>query len=834
MHYLLVLCEPPENATAMKPIQSRPMTTWVRLIAGLVLLVFAATEAGIAQPATSTEVQDRRAVIDDLSKQLTDLNGAVQENLENDAELLEIRLKLEQLDDGVLEGAQTLQPRLGEINSRLEQIGPPPGEGTPAEPPAVAQERNLLLAERAEINLVIGAAEKLAGQSKNLIEKIGVTRRELFNRRLYKRYKISDALNAEVYAAFKEESRELSQLFSNWWQYISGFKLPSFFGSALLSLFVAAVLFFGGRRMFRGLLERDKGQTDPSYLSRLSVAFWSTFVQTVAVAAFFAATMLFFDFFGVIRGDIADILVSFSVVLTILFFIQRLANAVLSPKLPNWRIIDMRSHSARTLVWLISAMAVVTGIDYLLTTISSVLDSPLSISVAKHFFATVTVGFLVILIGLVRPFGRDVSPRPWPLHIRYVLFAIGGLPIIAALLGYIGLARFVSQQIVMTSGILTAMYIGYLSSRAVAQEGALAGTRLGSIVAERYEHEDGKVDRLGLGISLLIKLFILVTGLPLILLLWGFQPGDIQAWVLRSATEFRIGSISFSLIGILTGLLVFIAGYFLTRKFQKWLDDSVMARGRVDSGVRNSIRVAVGYCGLALAAIIGISAAGIDLSNLALVAGALSLGIGFGLQNIVSNFVSGLILLAERPFKVGDWIVAGTVEGTVKKISVRATEIETFQRQTVVLPNSELINSAVGNWTLRNRTARVEIPVGVAYGTDPELVRSVLLEIGKGHPQALKNPEPHVLFLNFGDSSLDFELRLFLSDVDHFLTIRSEIRFQIAEAFAAHSIEIPFPQRDIHIKSPPGQTNIPTGSEAMETKGKAARSRRRKKPANPE
>lgn len=806
---------------------------WARLIAGLALLAIVASNGALAQPAASTQWQDRQAVIDDLSKEMAELTEAVEANLENDAGLLRIRLKLEQLDNKVVESVPELQPRLEEINARLEQVGPPPGEGMPEEPPAVVQERNLLLAERAEINLVIGAADNLASQSENLIARIGAIRRDLFNRRLYKRYRISDALNKEVHEALDEESRELSLLFSNWWRFIGGFRLPSLVGSAFLSLLVAAVLFFGGRRLFRDLLERDEGLADPSYLSRLSVAFWSTFVQTVAVAAFFAATMLFLDFFGVVRGDVAQILLSFSVVLTTLFFIQRLANAVLSPKLPNWRLVDIRSRPARLLVWLISAMAVVIGIDYQLTTISSVLDSPLSITVAKHLFATVAVGILVILIGLVKPFGQDSSPRPWPLHIQYLLFVIGGVPIIAAVLGYIGLARFVSQQIVLTTGILTTMYIGYLSSRAVAKEGALAGTRLGGVLAERYPHEDGKADRFGLGISLLIKLFVLIVGMPMIFLLWGFQPGDIQAWLLRFATEFRIGSISFSLIGILTGLLVFVVGYFLTRRFQKWLDDSVMARGRVDSGVRNSIRVAVGYGGLALAAIIGISAAGIDLSNLALVAGALSLGIGFGLQNIVSNFVSGLILLAERPFKAGDWIVAGTVEGTVKKISVRATEIETFQRQTIVLPNSELINSAVGNWTLRNRTARVEIPVGVAYGTDPELVRSVLLEIGKGHRNALKNPEPHVLFLNFGDSSLDFELRLFLSDVDHFLTIQSEIRFQIAEAFAAHGIEIPFPQRDIHIKSSPGQASALTVDAKASEPGQKARSARQRKRSGP-
>jgi hypothetical protein len=154
-----------------------------------------------------------------------------------------------------------------------------------------------------------------------------------------------------------------------------------------------------------------------------------------------------------------------------------------------------------------------------------------------------------------------------------------------------------------------------------------------------------------------------VSVVPMILLQWGFQWGDIRSPPIRIATEIKIGTVSFSLIGILTGILVFVVGFLATRWFQGWLDGSVMARGRVDAGVRNSIRTAVGYAGVALAGLIGMSAAGIDLSNLALVAGALSLGIGFGLQNVVSNFVSGLILLAERPFKVGDWVVAGAVFG---------------------------------------------------------------------------------------------------------------------------------------------------------------------------
>lgn len=284
-------------------------------------------------------------------------------------------------------------------------------------------------------------------------------------------------------------------------------------------------------------------------------------------------------------------------------------------------------------------------------------------------------------------------------------FLLGGVTMVAAFLGYIGFARFLSAQIVFTGALLTTMYIGFLTARAIAEEGAFAKTIPGGRLRRRFDLDDAALDQIALVVSISINALVILVGVPLILFLWGFQIGDIRAWLYRLATGFQIGSFTFSPAGLLTGVLVFVTGYFLTRWFQGWLDGSVMARGRVDAGVGNSIRLATGYAGVALAGLVSISAAGIDLSNLALVAGALSLGIGFGLQNVVSNFISGLILLAERPFKVGDWIVAGPVSGTVKKISVRATEIETFQRQSVILPNSELINSAVGNWTHRNKSS---------------------------------------------------------------------------------------------------------------------------------
>jgi potassium efflux system protein len=209
----------------------------------------------------------------------------------------------------------------------------------------------------------------------------------------------------------------------------------------------------------------------------------------------------------------------------------------------------------------------------------------------------------------------------------------------------------------------------------------------------------------------------------------------------------------------------------------------------------------VRYVGLAIALLLAIAAVGVDLSNIAIIAGALSVGIGFGLQNIVNNFVSGLILLIERPVKVGDWILVGNYEGYVKQINVRATEIETFQRAAIIVPNSEIISGAVTNWTYKDSYGRAEVKVGVAYGSDVDKVMQILLDCLHKHEAVLDHPAPYVLFKGFGDSSLDFEARGYIGDVAWRIFIESELRVAINRAFAEAGIEIPFPQRDLHLRS---------------------------------
>ncbi|HEB67367.1 MAG TPA: mechanosensitive ion channel family protein [Gammaproteobacteria bacterium] len=264
-------------------------------------------------------------------------------------------------------------------------------------------------------------------------------------------------------------------------------------------------------------------------------------------------------------------------------------------------------------------------------------------------------------------------------------------------------------------------------------------------------------------------------------------------------------------------LIILFGGWVRNRLENRWLKKTDM-----DRGAREAMVTITGYLFVALAFFIGLSVAGFEFQNLAIIAGALSVGIGFGLQNIVNNFISGLILLFERPIKTGDWIVVGDTEGYVKRIRIRSTQIQTFDRADVIVPNSELISSQVTNWMLKDERGRLRLSVGVAYGSDTDQVREILERIASEHPRVVTDgslPKPRVLFRGFGDSSLDFELRAFIRNIDERLGVISDLNFAIDKAFREAGIEIPFPQRDIHVRDMPNAPAKPAQGRGTTTAG---------------
>ncbi len=256
-----------------------------------------------------------------------------------------------------------------------------------------------------------------------------------------------------------------------------------------------------------------------------------------------------------------------------------------------------------------------------------------------------------------------------------------------------------------------------------------------------------------------------------------------------------------TIMSLLLGIVILLLFVLISRGLRSILKSRLFAKYPLDEGIQLVILRLTHYLLIGLGIIIAVQSIGLNLTSLAVVFGLLSVGIGFGLQNVASNFVSGLIILFERPIKIGDRITIGDVWGDVVNISLRATLIRTVDNVAIIVPNSEFISSQVINWSHRDPKVRVHIPVGVAYGSDVPLVISSLLEVAKSHPEVMEDPPPKVWFTEFGDSSLNFELLAWTLDPKSRPDVISDLNKGIDEIFRKNKVEIPFPQRDLHVRS---------------------------------
>ena len=358
-------------------------------------------------------------------------------------------------------------------------------------------------------------------------------------------------------------------------------------------------------------------------------------------------------------------------------------------------------------------------------------------------------------------------------------------PVLAAI-GYTQAAEAIVFPSVLTLALFAAVGVGAMVIR--------------DIYALAAGIDDDSIDS-----ALLPVLATLVLGalsLPVLALIWGATHTQLAEVATRLREGVRIGETRIAPADLVIFALVFVIGYGLTRLLQALMRTTVLPRTRMNEGGRAAVTSGIGYVGIFLAAVVAITAMGVDLSNIAIVAGALSVGIGFGLQNIVSNFVAGIILLVERPISRGDWIEVGDHMGIVKDISVRSTRIQKFDRTDVIVPNADFVSGPVTNWTRGNVIGRVTVSVGVAYHSDSRKVEAILREICEAHDLVARDPAPSIYFRSFGADALEFDCYCILTDVNYKFVVLSDINHRIIERFREEDIEIPFSQRDLWLRNP--------------------------------
>jgi small-conductance mechanosensitive channel len=713
----------------------------------------------------------------------------------SDAALEVLRARLVAWRSEFQQAQQINSARIETTRAQIDALGPPPEEGA-TEPADIAAQRTELNARLAEEEAPARRAVAEFQRAQGLIGEIDALIAQRLTGELLSLGpsplnpanwpEAVEALTGWIGAMVSETERLVA----------SDLRRAELHQNApliVVYLLIALVLLARGWRWTGHLMARAIAREETSPGARLSLFFLSllqVLAPVVGVAAIVAAIEAT-GFVGLRASALTDQIAAITVFLMVSVWLGR---QVFPARETAVRPLNLTTGERRQGRWIAIIFGIALGLGTLIDEIANSGAFTDAARLTLFFPVVIALGLLLFRLGQLL-----IS------HVRHETTEDADLSVpnqIIRVVGWSAMILGVSGPILAAIGYYTAG-ISFLLPTTMSLALLALVRILQRLVTNLYGTLTGRREGLDEALTpTLIGFVLAILSLPLFAMIWGVRAAPLVDLWQQVIQGFSLGGVTISPRNFLVFALVFAAGYTATRLVQATLRSSVLPKTRLDAGGSNAVLSGTGYVGIFLAAVIAITAAGIDLSSLAIVAGALSVGIGFGLQTIVSNFVSGIILLIERPIKQGDWIEVNGVMGYVRDISVRSTRIETFDRSDVIVPNADLISGVVTNMTHHNNTGRAIVPVGVAYGTDTKRVEGILREVAEAHPMVLLNPPPSIFFRGFGADSLDFEIRAILRDVNWVLSVKSDLNHAIAARFAEEGIEIPFAQRDIWLRNP--------------------------------
>ena len=823
----------------------------LRLLAFLVLALFAFAARG--DEASTVVIDKHNKTLDRARATLDEVGTALVHAGASDGELRRLRERVEPLSLDLQNVINRLTPRLQAIDARLQELGSPstdakpdasasaPTPAAPAQPasaqspakaapvkpdakassaatqgapPSIAKPVDPVAASSVtavvnaewteqrklydDIDATLKRARSLQIEARQTLVAIIARQRAAFAKTLFLRSRplfsptlwrdaLGDAPRVAADAAVFFEERA-----ANFASRVNGAHKAELLGVVVLILLSIPLSVTFARRM----AARAREVAAPAKLKQAFAVAWvaltTSAVPLVAVMALTSAI----EAFDIADAALEPILTRFFEGVGRVAVTYGLARAILAPTAPRWRLVDTGDPLAGRLTRLaVAVVATMAGVR-LLEQIEEVVQAGLSVAILTRGLGALLCAALVVATLRRFPRGRageTNAGRDWLSLTRLLGFAAVATVVIACALGYVTFANFFIVQGCWTLVVAGVLLIVLTLSRAVTDRVSAPTGRFALVASSVLGVERQSLRPLAALHSGALTLTCFGIAALLILAPFGVESGDFLSDLQSSFLAVKIADVTISPSTAFVALALFAITLVAAHGLRRWLDGTLLPLTRLDMGLRNSIGASVGYAGFILAVSVAMEHLGLGFEKLAIVAGALSVGIGFGLQSIVNNFVSGLILLWERAIRVGDWVVLGDEQGYVKRINVRSTEIETFDRATMIVPNSNLVTGVVKNWLRGDKVGRVKILLAPHAGVDPEQIRDLLLAAARAQDGVLRLPAPQVMFLGMEAAQFRFELWCYLEDVEQSSRVRSDLHFDLYKRLADAGIKIAAP-----------------------------------------
>jgi small-conductance mechanosensitive channel len=781
----------------------------IALLACLLLWACVLLPGGMAfaqTPVNGAPPPSLESVLDDARKQIDGIQRSIKVET-NDPELARMRGVAQDVQAIAEDAAAKLEPQVASVTARLTELGKP-AEGT-TEAADVAEQRKQLQKSLATLDAQGKLARLLSVEAAQAATQIATMRRAGFQARLGERTNAVLSLRfwRDLYAELPRDAARLQSIGAEIRAAALGTQWSTWLGliAAMVGLSVlhrwmgAKMLQLSATRVHAGRLRRSLHAFVRVVLSSITPVIIALLIyaglRANAGLSDSTAAMLFglcgaLGFGGYVAG---------------------LGNALLSPARSSWRLPAIPDDLALRLRWFPLAMAIIMVLIWAVERISALANLSLVSSVALNCaLGLAEIAILMAALSRSKILKRNVAvdpehptppPPSWLTALAIIAWGVLAISLVCLLSGYAALGTFLVKQAGWTLVVLVSVYLfsvliddGFMSLRSATREAE--DGQAPSVVSPKAR------DQAAVVLSGLGRMLLVMVALMLLLAPFGEGPGDLLQRVDFLHNGIALGAVSIRPASVLQALMMVAIGIIAVKLLKRWLTERYLPTTSLDAGMRVSATTLFGYAGFVAVVSFALSAVGIGLERVAWVASALSVGIGFGLQAVVQNFVSGLILLAERPVKVGDWVALGGVEGDIRRINVRATEIQMGDRSTVIVPNSEFITKTVRNVTHTNPIGLVSFKLPMPFEIDPEVVRDLIKGAFVDHPDVLETPAPNVQLDSIDGRSIIFNASGFVASPRVAYGVKSQLLFEVLKRLRDAGMSLSAPQTMILQESP--------------------------------